>query len=315
MNTLMWRLHHRQAYFAIAALVALVALLIITGTVMAHDYDRFVANCGSLQNCGEAQNLLFKGDGAILDVVEATIVVPLLFGLFWGAPMVAKEFEDRTQNLVWTQGVTRRRWFTSNVAWIFGAALLWTGVLTILVNWWRTPENAFESRFATFDIQGVVPIAYALFAVALGIAVGSVVRRVLPAIAVTLATYAGVRALVALYLRPHYLAPTTKVFSVASNGGAPKGSWVISSGILGPQGQFYSGGIDVRAMPSTCQHVVAGGERLIGPCMASHGFHQIVTYQVASRFWTFQAMEAALFVLLAGGLVALAYRMVRHRDA
>ena len=49
--------------------------------------------------------------------------------------------------------------------------------------------------------------------------------------------------------------------------------------------------------------------------MTAHGFHQQVTYQLASRFWTFQAMEVTLFVLLAGGLVALAYRMVRKRDA
>ena len=194
MNALIWRLHYRQVYFAVAALVALGVLLVVTGTVMAHEYDHFVANCGALQNCGDASNLLFKGDGAIIDVVNATIVVPLLFGLFWGAPMVAKEFEDGTQNLAWTQGVTRRHWFTSNVAWVFGAAVVWTGALTILVSWWRTPENALDSRFGTFDIQGLVPVAYALFAVALGIAVGSMLRRVLPTIAVTLATYAGVRA-------------------------------------------------------------------------------------------------------------------------
>ncbi len=28
------------------------------------------------------------------------MVVPLLFGLFWGAPLVAKELEDGTHNLV-----------------------------------------------------------------------------------------------------------------------------------------------------------------------------------------------------------------------
>ena len=56
-----------------------------------------------------------SGDGAIFDVVNLTMVVPLLFGLFWGAPLVAKEFEDGTHNLAWTQGVTRRHWLRTNV--------------------------------------------------------------------------------------------------------------------------------------------------------------------------------------------------------
>ena len=49
--------------------------------------------------------------------------------------------------------------------------------------------------------------------------------------------------------------------------------------------------------------------------MAAHGFHQVVTYQPASRFWAFQGIEAAIFVVLAGALLALAYRMVLRRDA
>ncbi len=58
-----------------------------------------------MESCG-ASGQLFSGDGAIIDLVNFTIVIPLLFGLFWGAPLLAKEFEDGTHNLAWTQGVT-----------------------------------------------------------------------------------------------------------------------------------------------------------------------------------------------------------------
>jgi hypothetical protein len=44
-----------------------------------------------------------------------------------------------------------------------------------------------------FDIQGIAPIAYPVFAVVLGIAVGSMIRRVLPARAMTLAAFTAVR--------------------------------------------------------------------------------------------------------------------------
>ena len=41
------------------------------------------------------------------------------------------------------------------------------------------------SSRSRFDIQGIVPIGYAVFAVALGIAAGTLIGRSLPALAVT----------------------------------------------------------------------------------------------------------------------------------
>ena len=50
-------------------------------------------------------------------------------------------------------------------------------------------------------------------------------------------------------------------------------------------------------------------------CIAAHGYHRIVTYQPANRFWTFQTIEAGLFTLLALALLAVAYRVITTRDA
>ena len=52
-----------------------------------------------------------------------------------------------------------------------------------------------------------------------------------------------------------------------------------------------------------------------GRCLASHGFHQLATYQPDSRFWAFQGMEAGIFVVLALALVGFAWWWVRSRDA
>jgi len=35
------------------------------------------------------------------------LAVPLLIGMFWGAPLISREFEAGTFRLAWTQGVTR----------------------------------------------------------------------------------------------------------------------------------------------------------------------------------------------------------------
>lgn len=314
MNLLVWRLHRNQAVFAAAALAALTAVLLITGSVMANDYDAALASCRATQSCSELGSQLFRGDGMIIDLVNLTVVVPLLFGLFWGAPLLAKELEDGTHNLVWTQSVPRRRWLSSTVGWALLAAAVWGGAMAVLVSWWRYPENALDSRFGAFDIQGVVPVAYALFAVAVGIAVGSVVRRVLPALAVTIAAFVAVRVPIAVYLRPHFLAPLRATFPVMSPGQLPAGAWELTRSLVGPGGAA-SGVSDVSSVPAACQTYGFQSKGIVGQCLAQHGYRMAVTYQPDSRFWTFQGIETGIFLVLAGVLVAFAFRWVLHRDA
>jgi ABC-type transport system involved in multi-copper enzyme maturation permease subunit len=312
-NQLVWRLHRNQAFVAVGALAALAVVLLVTGITMADDYRNALASCAA-QSCGNLPaSSLFRGDGAIMDLVIATITVPLLFGLFWGAPLLAKEFEDGTHNLAWTQGVSRRRWLRANVAWALLAAALWGAALAALVSWWRFPENALDSRFGAFDIQGIVPVAYALFAVTLGIAVGSVVRRVLPSLAVTLGIFVAIRVAVGLYLRPHFLTPVTKVLPLL--GGSPAGAWVLSSDMVNGQGQNLGAGWDFSQIPAACGSAFPGGKGLNGPCLSAHGFHQILTYQPDSRFWAFQGIEAGIFLALAVVLVGFTFWWVRSRDA
>src|ERR1039457_1653908 len=100
MNAVMWRLHRNQAYTAGLALTTLTLLLLTSGISMTHPY------------------LVITG------LVVATITVPLLLGLFWGAPFLAAEFEGSTHNLAWTQGISRRRWLARNISWAL-ARLIW----------------------------------------------------------------------------------------------------------------------------------------------------------------------------------------------
>jgi hypothetical protein len=316
MNFLIWRLHRNQVFFAGATLAVLTVLLLVTGSVMAHDYHVALANCAATQTCANLSSQLFRGDGAIMDVVDLTLVVPLLFGLFWGAPLLAKELEDGTHNLAWTQGVTRRHWLGSNVGWALLAATAWGACLAALVSWWRFPENALDTRFGAFDLQGIVPIAYSLFAVALGIAVGSVCRRVLPALATTLGIFVAIRVAIGVYLRPHYIPPVTKLFALLEGQpGAPAGSWIISSTIVGPGHHAPGYEFTLNDVPAACRSTFIGGKGISGTCMAAHGFHQLMTFQPANRFWAFQGIEASIFVVLAAALIGFAFWRVLSRDA
>ena len=315
MNALVWRLHRNQVWFALGALALFGVLLLVTGTVMANEYRSALASCQATRSCGDLVGQLFRGDGAIQDLVDLTLVVPLLLGLFWGAPLLSKEFEDDTHSWAWTQGVSRRRWLRANIGWALLAATLWGAALTALVSYWRYPENALYSRFQAFDVQGVVPVAYAIFAVSLGIAVGSVVRRVLPSLAVTLGLFVGLRALVGVYLRPHYMSPVTKLFPPVGSSSSPPGAWVLSTSFVNGHGVNLGAGFPVLGLPAQCRTALLKGSGVNGRCLTAHGFHQLVTYQPDSRFWAFQGIEAALFLVLGIAAIGFAWWRVLSRDA
>lgn len=316
MNHLIWRLHRGQAYVAIVGLAAFLAVIVTTGVVMADDYHRFLTTCALTQSCSDGQGELFSGDGAIFDIVNFTVAVPLLFGLFWGAPLVAKELEDGTHNLAWTQGVTRRHWLGSNVLWILTAAIVWGGVISLLVLWWRGPENALGSRFDAFDVQGIVPIAYSVFAVALGIAIGSLFKRVLPAIATTLGVFVALRVAIGVYLRPHFMTPLTTIVPLAGPQTVPPaGAWTLSQSFVGPTGQIMGRSFSPDALPAACRAAPSIDKGGLLQCLSTHGFSSALTFQPASRFWAFQGIEAGIFLVLAVGLVAFAYWRVLGRDA
>src|SRR5262249_39924083 len=112
-------------------------------------------------------------------------ILPALAGMFLGAPLVAREVERGAHRLAWTQGISRPRWMLTQVgALVIGTAVLF-GAFSVLLMWWRAPlDQVAGDRFANgFDLEGAVPVAYALFALALGMAAGVLVRRTVPAMA------------------------------------------------------------------------------------------------------------------------------------
>jgi hypothetical protein len=98
--------------------------------------------------------------------------------------------------------------------------------------------------------------------------------------ATTLAAFAAIRIVIAVFVRPHYMSPVTKVVSLAQGTSAlPSGAWLLSN--PAPIGRNQT----------------------------------LLTYQPPDRFWTFQGIETGIFLVFAAGAVALAYWMVISRDA
>ena len=326
MTWLVWRQHRVQFLAGAALLAAFAVVIVITGVQVASQYHSALAACAANHSCANLSSTLFLGSHAVGFLVIMTLGAPLLVGLFWGAPLVATEAEAGTTQFAWMQSVTRRHWLTVKIGWMLLAAAVWGGVISALVTWWSGPDNAQQlDAFnpGRFDIMGLVPVAYSLFAVALGIAAGTLLRRVLPAMAVTLAGFIAVRAAIALWLRPHYMSAVT-VFYKVTGGFTPPGSyWRLTSGIVGPNGlavdQNTNGavlaGVPVTYLPASCIPPSARGAFTPPPSCtrALTHFHGFLTYQPADRYWAFQGIEAGIFLVLAAALIAVtAVALLRH---
>jgi ABC-2 family transporter protein len=320
-----WRQHRAQALATLIGLGAIGVFSLITG-------PRIVAAFRELHSCvvvpGRDCSLLQDSFGRRFNglqfVIPLYMVIPLLIGVFLGAPLIAREVEQGTHRLAWTQSVTRDRWALSKIGLVSAFALGAMALFAWMVTVWSGPLVAVsDDRFGygTFDLRGIVPIAYAVFALSLGTAAGAWIRRTLPAMAVTLGGFVVVRVVVEMFLRPRYLPAQTVTYSFLKD--SPRmglGDWIISSRIIDPTGRFVSpdGGIrvDPMALGQVCPqlHKVAALDKdQVGQCLSQLGVRTIDTFQPGSRFWLFQGIESAIFLLLAAGLVVLAMWLIRRR--
>ena len=305
MRWLLWRQHRAQTATIAVLLAAFAVPVWITGR---HLSDALVA-CRAAGSCGG----VFTNYDAIETAVNLTVAVPLVFGIFWGVAVIGRELETGTVTLVWSQSITRRRWVQGKLLWLFGSTLVASAALSGLVTWWSNTRNALqESRFAglPFDLQGLSPVGFSLFSAALGLAAGVVWRRVLPAVATTIAGFVGVRMLVELVFRPHYLAPVRRLVSMAAPPEGPPGSWVRGDDLV-HLGRVVPGSI--VGLPARCSG--AAGRDGVNACMDRLGYRVRVTYQPADRYWTFQWIEFAIFAVLSVLLVAATLVLLRRRDA
>jgi hypothetical protein len=318
MTWVTWRQYRYQGALAAALFAALAVLLLISGLHAAQVWHSALTGCVKDNSCGN----LSLTSPAIVFLVIATSAVPLLPGLFWGAPTVASELETGTYQFAWTQSISRRRWLAVRAGWLLLAAAVIAGAVSATVTWWFGPDNALNAdafKINRFDTTDIVPVGYAVFAMALGICAGTLLRRTLPALAVTLAGFTGLRAVTALWLRLHYMTPVTVYYKLTAPF-VPAGSYLgVSQGIVGPKGQPPVGTgnnyvFNGEPIPAVCQTAIQHPAS-IAPCMAAHGYRGYLTYQPASRFWAFQGIETGIFVVLAAVLLGVTFRVLKRRDA
>jgi hypothetical protein len=352
MIRLTWLQFRVQAAVAVAALVIIAVILAVTGPHLAGLYHTYVGPvCKNRPPPPEPPQetptpcLLstdwFQGQYHILQDWLAAIVLiaPALMGLFWGSPLIARELETGTFRLAWTQSVTRRRWLAAKLGMAGLSAVAAGGLLSLMVTWWSSPlDRTYSSRFIMFAGRGIVPVGYAVFGFALGVTAGVLIRRTVPAMAITLAGYAGARAAVT-ELRPHLLPPLTVAdklpgllpFQSELNFFGPgqwpqfwSGNWVLASNTLTTAGRpfsharVYCGAVQFKGGSHAPPPTPASVQKYMQACLAEARAYlpqlrEVLTYQPASRYWPFQAMETAIFLTVALALAGYCFWWVRRR--
>ena len=350
MTRFAWLQTRLQALGALGVLGVLVVVATVTGIQMSHLYDTLVAHCQT--GCDLATSQFLAHDTFLQNALTLLVrLIPPVFGIFWGAPLVARELESGSFRLAWTQSVPRSRWLIAKLATGVAATTVVMGLLMLTVTWWyRAIDKAGTNQYDVFDARDLAPIGYAVFAFAAGAFIGAVVRRTLPAMAATLGVAVFSRIATMLWVRPHLLPPRHLTISLLTadqfgfmsrNGGAvqlvargsaPGNSWTLSSHFLTSDGHRATASQLASFVRQHCPAIgpppgapgPSGGARVPVPekvlegvqacrAQAAQTFHLAVSYQPAGRYWALQWLELGVFLALAALCVAGCYWWVTRR--
>jgi ABC-2 family transporter protein len=334
---LTWRQFRVSALTVFGPLGAMAVALALTAPRLNRDYADLLARCENGCIGDVYDHFFFPRAGVYFGLNLLVAVVPAVVGVFWGAPLISREFETGTQDLVWQQSVPRRRWLAVKVGLIGLAALAAAGLAVVAVSWWSRPLDATAITGLTrlspglFGARGYVVLGYTAFAFTLGVAAGLLIRRTVPAMAVTFAVFVAAQIVMPAIVRPHLATPARLDIAITANNlsgvdasgrnGAvrglivefgPPGAWVLTNETVDSAGRTVG---TLPAWVAACATPEEpSGEIVQQQCidrLTAAGYRQAVTYHPADRFWPFQAYETAIFGMLSLLLVGFCFLRIR----
>lgn len=186
-------------------------------------------------------------------------LLPVLAGIFLGAPLIAGEQERGTVKLVTTQSVSRGRWIAATLGLPLALVALCTTLLSAAFTWLWSPAHALVAdgdwlESGAFDTTGPVPVAKTLFLTACGIALGMLIKRVTAAMAATVVLTALVSVVWTEKVRP--LLGTLRSVSYPYDGDGPRlpaAAVRIDDWVSTADGKLYGFGTCVHGDAEACR--------------------------------------------------------------
>jgi hypothetical protein len=297
-----WR-QHRTALIVFAVVIGLVAIFMAATGFALHPAGHRVFSAPN------SRWHLFDATDTLLGIVLP--LIPVLTGMFLGAPLVAREIETGTTRFTWAQSASRTRWL---IARVVPAAALLTAIAAALgleFRWWANPLLAagWAWRPDLFPLNALPYTGWVLVGLSLGVFLGAAIRRTVPAMAATLAcfialAYGATRSRFFLYLPPLHRAVQT-TFS-AGGGYGYSVSW----------GRYGGPGLDVLDSALGWPDGRLLTDRELNHPAAWFREHHIqvwLTYQPGNRLVHFQYTEFGWLVALSAILIGLTIVLINRR--
>jgi hypothetical protein len=312
-----WR-QHRVALAGVAVLLGGLGLYLLIMGLKIHSGYASVRSCHPVLSaaCLTLSGLFNRDYYPTAQLFSVFLLaIPVLVGVFVGAPVLARELETGTFRFAWTQGCGRLRWVIIKLALLAVALTAASYAFSLLWSWYFQVffTEGLDGLLAQqyFDLRGVDFAAWTLLAFAIGAIAGVLIRRTVPAMAASIAVWTGLAFAINLFLRKHYQAPL-----LTTSGTIWQNNWVIGQWYTGPNGAVVS--------QQTIRNVVAHApesvrnspnQGAVTAYLTAHHYTQWASYQPESRYWHFQFIEGGWLLALSLILLAATVWLVRNRAA
>jgi ABC-type transport system involved in multi-copper enzyme maturation permease subunit len=256
------------------------------------------------------------------DLLLAVQLLPLLIGIFIGVPLLAREHEQRTLLLAWSQDITPARWLWTKLA-LLGVlvAALTAGISAVsdhLAHVLTTVGSGNMFSGPLFLDSGMLPLALSTAWFAVGVALGAATRRTLPAAMSAIAGF------VALTVTVYRLYPTlvTPLSHLTPLGGSTdpdaalganalilKGGIIIGTNFVSNLFDSSGHALNYTALQTICPG--AGADTVL-PCGARNHLTTLVQYQPGSRIPDFHLILASGYLGIGVLALAVVWLIVRR---
>lgn len=217
----MWWVAWRQHRIQLAIAVGLMAIGAVTMVIFRVNLvaDLTAAGCTDVLNRVRDAGCPSPGGGELFYdgnlsyrtwyyslIMPAAFGLPLLLGVFLGATIFPREFEQGTHVYALSQSVSRARWWAVKVTML--AVPLVVGLLALgLIKEWVDSSTAYTAYSAmgsdAFPTRSIMPAAFGLAVFVAAVAAGIFTRRTVVALVVSLIVGLAVMATLASPLRVH----------------------------------------------------------------------------------------------------------------
>lgn len=308
MTWLVWR-QHRAAFWTLLALTALAVAWMLHQR--AGLLDHLTAKGWPASGPDRWMEDISPHSAALLKAALGLGFVPVLLGVFLGAPLLAGDLESGTAKLVTSQAAGPARWLAAKIGISALVVVVCTVALSFAFGRWWAPVSRQNTVLdwtsgQAFDNTGPVPVALTLFTVIGGVAIGLLLRRTLLSMVVTFFFAAAVQVVWSAYRLDlgHVLRITTDSGVDAGAPRLPAAAFAIDQSFVTSSGETLGW--------STCVH--AGSDSAVEACRQQKGIvGWAVDYLPISQMSGMQWLGASILFALTAAVTAFVFLWGRKR--